>query len=345
MPDHERLSQEVLGKWFKHRSWASFVRQLNTYGFRKIRNLHQGALHQVPEECSWEYAHSCFRRGQPNLLSLIERKKQRTAQTTTTQMVTMEDDEVDTTTEGFDLVLSRDASYANRDRVSSGETLPLAQIIQAISTLKREQSALSAEIESIKQSIKVLYQENAGIRKGLNNHQDILMKILKFIAEVFGSCGHNTTPHQGSRHDDTSHDDDAKAVIVVPHPGRLMIQDGTAQKRQDEELSRSFEDESINTLSPSNFSSIFRRVAKYILFYDSFQYLPRLTLALTFNALTFNLKALFLLLQIPVALPTHRSRVQLQSKVSIPHWHVCDPSTMFTSTKLSISTTPPPPAV
>ncbi|XP_044930110.1 heat shock factor protein 1 isoform X3 [Mustela putorius furo] len=152
--DQGQFAKEVLPKYFKHNNMASFVRQLNMYGFRKVVHIEQGGLVK-PERDDTEFQHPCFLRGQEQLLENIKRK--------VTSVSTLKSEDMKT----------------RQDSVT--------KLLTDVQLMKGRQESMDSRLLAMKHENEALWREVASLRQKHAQQQKVVNKLIQFLISLVQS--------------------------------------------------------------------------------------------------------------------------------------------------------------
>ncbi|XP_061028027.1 heat shock factor protein 1 isoform X2 [Eubalaena glacialis] len=163
--DQGQFAKEVLPKYFKHSNMASFVRQLNMYGFRKVVHIEQGGLVK-PERDDTEFQHPCFLRGQEQLLENIKRKVTSATSVTAplgTQVSTLRSEDI----------------KIHQDSVT--------KLLTDVQLMKGKQESMDSRLLAMKHENEALWREVASLRQKHAQQQKVVNKLIQFLISLVQS--------------------------------------------------------------------------------------------------------------------------------------------------------------
>ncbi|XP_063773315.1 heat shock factor protein 2-like isoform X2 [Pseudophryne corroboree] len=146
--DEQRFAKEILPKYFKHNNMASFVRQLNMYGFRKVVHVDSGVMKQE-RDGPVEFQHPFFIQGQDELLENIKRKVSSTR--------------------------PEEAKVRQED---------ISQILSSAAKVQVKQDTIDSRLFTLKRENEALWREISELRTKHSQQQQVIRKIVQFIVTL-----------------------------------------------------------------------------------------------------------------------------------------------------------------
>ncbi|KAJ5957995.1 Heat shock factor (HSF)-type DNA-binding [Penicillium vulpinum] len=198
--DEDEFARTLIPELFKHNNYASFVRQLNMYGFHKKVGLSDNSMRasERKNKSPSEYANPYFKRGHPDLLWLIQKPKNaggggHTSKPskggTRVKTEDIDDNEMDDYVEER-APAPRDNRAPRPQQLSlvTDSSVPndqLSGVYRELQAIRQQQSIISTTITRLRKEHEQLYAQAANFQEQHTRHENSINAILTFLATVY----------------------------------------------------------------------------------------------------------------------------------------------------------------
>ncbi|KAJ5706675.1 hypothetical protein N7488_006476 [Penicillium malachiteum] len=195
--DEDEFARTLIPELFKHNNYASFVRQLNMYGFHKKVGLSDNSMRasERKNKSPSEYANPYFKRGHPDLLWLIQKPKNAAGHGSKgskggPRVKTEDVDENELEEYGDE---SAPAPRETRPRPQQLSLLTdgppqsdqLSGVYRELQAIRQQQQIISTTITRLRKEHEQLYAQAANFQEQHTRHENSINAILTFLATVY----------------------------------------------------------------------------------------------------------------------------------------------------------------